>query len=118
MQMYKIKIAAQAFTDASGEAYATCSIPEPKSYAKWRSEIDELNKLPRGAAFGSDPDIKEATKYDGIDLKRGGQPIDIEVCEAQLKLMQCDKKNLLIFDVTKVEPPQPKSIDQGRSERR
>jgi hypothetical protein len=107
MQMYKIKLAAQACADASGQAYPTYSIPEPKSYALYREELAALNRLPQKAtAWGADPDVKTPTPYGGLDLKRGGQPIDIEVCADQLKLMESDKKNLLVFDVEKIESEQ------------
>jgi hypothetical protein len=102
--MWKIKISAQACTDASNVAYGTYSIPEPVSFSKYREELAALNRLPqKSTAWGADPDVLVPTRFAGMDLKRGAAPIELTVCQEQLDLMRSDKKNLLIFDETKVD---------------
>lgn len=102
MSQYKIKIAAQAAQDATGKTYDSYLIPEPKTYQAWRDELKALNARPR-SDIGANPDAQAPARHGSIVLKRGGQPVDLEVGEELLKQLQSDKKNLLIFDVSKVD---------------
>ena len=102
MAQYTCKIAAQAAQDALGKSYTTYVIPEPKSYQKWRDGMKKLNSTPRDQ-IGVDPDVQPPEKYGSIVLKRGGAPLDLELCGELLSQLQSDKKNLLIFDVQKVK---------------
>jgi hypothetical protein len=114
MAFVKVQIAAQVAQDAMGVPYRSYLIPEPKSYQAWREGMRALNSRPR-ADIGIEPDAQPPVKYTTIELVRGAPPIELELSEELLEHLKSDKKNLLVFgitkaDGTKVEEPKAETV--------
>jgi hypothetical protein len=103
---YSINIAAQVAQDAANKPYPDYSIPEPESFKAYREGLEKLKLVPR-SEFGTNPDIQAPEKYKSVTLKRGGEPVQLTVCEELLTLLKSDKKNLLIFGITEIVQDKP-----------
>ncbi len=108
-KLFKVTIAAHTASDANGRAYNNYCILDPLKFWQRRQTILGLNATPR-ALIGSSEDVlpPQAQKRNTIALPRGGEPVDIIVCEEQLKQLKSDRKNLNVFRAEQITDPKVK----------
>lgn len=102
-KLFKVRIAANTASDANGRSYNTYVVFDPEKYWLRRAEILHLNTLPR-SVIGSDSSVEppHARKRNALVLERGGEPVEVILCEEQLKELRGDRKNLNIFAVEEI----------------
>lgn len=103
-KLFKVRIAANTASDANGRGYNTYVLMDPAKYWDRRAEILHLNTLPR-SVIGTDGSVlpPQIRKRNVLVLERGGEPVEVVLCEEQLKELRSDRKNLNIFAVEKLE---------------
>lgn len=102
MAHIRCQVVAQVAQDGQGRPYPTFLIPEPKSWERWFNETKEFRKVPR-SEIGVNPEVVSPKQFDCIVLKRGGEPMELVMCEELHRHLSVDKKNLLIFGVEKID---------------
>jgi len=108
----RVKVLAQVATDANGRAYESILIPEPKSWEKWFQAQQALGKVER-SRVGADPDLRSPMMhkakdgrekaFDSIQLKRGGEPVELTMPVELYRQLKNDRKNLNLFGMVEIE---------------
>lgn len=107
MSHVRCSVAAQAAQDGAGKPYPSLVIPEPADYERWEKEMVELRKVPR-AEIGSNPDVNPPANYKSMVLERGAAPVELVMTDGLFRQLSVDKKNLLIFNVQKLDDDKPR----------
>lgn len=113
MKHFKIKIQAQQAQDGSGRPYTKYCIPDPKSFEEYVQRKAALNAMPRdqiGASMAAEP----VPSPKSMELVRGGDPIELVVCEDLLKHLKTHRKSLSVHGIEEIVASEDKPEKYAR----